>query len=105
MASPAHQSDRYHQNSVEQDEISPSITIRRSRRMRTGQTAGASLVYTEQLWAPTNNTLVGCTEYAAWQTSAQWLIITDAAHQGEAGASASFMATARSSQSNLPGTQ
>jgi len=78
----AQSQEMFHKGSVETDEISPSITIRRTRRVQGGKHAVCDLVFTEQLWAPINNTLAGCSENEAWQSAKQWIIVTDESYNG-----------------------
>jgi len=82
----AQSQEMFHESSVEADEISPSITIRRARRVESGRRVACDLVYTEQLWAPINNTLAGCSEFEAWQAVKQWIIVTDEGYNGLASA-------------------
>lgn len=74
--------EMFHRGSVDADEISPSITIRRTRSVNGSGNVACDLVYTEQLWSPINNTLVGCTEFEEWQQAEQWIIVTDESYNG-----------------------
>lgn len=74
----------FNQHSVEQDEVSPSITLRRVRLLSNGAPDTCDLVYTENLWAAINNTLAGCAEFSAWQQAQQWIVVTDEANRGDA---------------------
>ncbi len=82
MQRPAQSQEMFHEGSVDADEISPSITIRRNRKVRSGGNFACDLVYTTELWAPINNSLVGCTEFEAWQSAKQWIIISDDSYNG-----------------------
>lgn len=86
MQQSAQSQEMFHDGSVEADEISPSITIRRTRRVRSGANSIFDLIYTENLWSPINNTLAGCTEFDAWQSAKQWVIVTDESYNGLASA-------------------
>ena len=76
----------FNESVVEHDEVSPSITLNRSRRLRNGPSDSFELVYTEEVWAAINNTLAGCAEFNAWQQAQQWILVTDHAYQGDAAA-------------------
>ncbi len=84
MANPEKSTRIFHANSVDQDEISPSYSIRRTRRTRRGSVAACELIYTENLWAASNNTLVGSKALSKWQSAKHWVIVTDDAHRGSA---------------------
>ena len=74
----------FNESSVEQDEISPSISIRRIRQLIDGSPRPCDLVYTENAWAAINNTLAGCAAFNEWQQAEQWILVTDEAYRGDA---------------------
>jgi len=84
MARPNPNIHSFDDEAIADDAISPSVTIQRNRRLRTGMTAYTDLVYTEHLWAAANNTLAGCKEASAWRDAKHWLLVTDTGHRGEA---------------------
>lgn len=77
MSNSAQPIHRFHEASVQEEEISPSVRIQRRWRTRHRGTRAGELVYTENLWAAINNTLAGCIEFRAWQNATQWVLVTD----------------------------
>jgi len=82
MQRPAHYQEMFYETPADAEEISPSITIRRMRRVKGGGSAACDVVYTENLWEPINNTLASRPEFEAWQAATQWVIVTDESYNG-----------------------
>jgi len=59
------------------DEISPSVNIRRVRQLGDRSSDTCDLVYTEGVWAAINNTLAGCSKFGDWQQAERWILVTD----------------------------
>ena len=72
------------QRSVEKNEVSPSISLQRTRRLHDGAPSTCNLVYTENAWSAANNTLAGCAESSTWQKAEQWIVVIDETYRGNA---------------------